>query len=66
MTTEHTNLPQFLTSGEVAKLFRVDPSTLSRWRKAGKGPKPTQITAKTVRYRRDEVLKYLEEHDSQD
>ena len=27
---------QLLTSGEVARLFRVDPKTVSRWAAAGK------------------------------
>ncbi len=47
-----------LTPAEVAKLFRVDPKTVTRWAKAGK------LTAiRTLgghrRYRKSEVLELL-------
>lgn len=55
-----------LTSGEVAKIFRVDPKTVTRWVKAGRVPdtdeRPSvirtpgghvRIRAKTVRMIRD-------------
>lgn len=31
-----TGIDRLLTPGEVAKLFRVDPKTVSRWASAGK------------------------------
>jgi len=30
--------PKFLTAGEVAAMWRVDPKTVSRWAQAGKFP----------------------------
>lgn len=30
--------PELMTPGEVAKLFRVDPKTVTRWANAGKIP----------------------------
>lgn len=50
-----------LTPSEVAKIFRVDPKTVTRWAKAGK------LTAiRTLgghrRYRKSEVLSLLEKN----
>lgn len=33
-----TSLPALLTPGEVARLFRVDPKTVTRWADTGKLP----------------------------
>ena len=35
------SVERLLTPGEVAKLFRVDPKTVSRWAAAGKLPSIT-------------------------
>jgi len=49
-----------LTPAEVAKMFRVDPKTVTRWAKAGK---LTAIRIRTLgghrRYRRSEVQALL-------
>jgi excisionase family DNA binding protein len=35
--SDHTSTPRvLLTPGEVARLFRVDPKTVTRWAKQGK------------------------------
>lgn len=36
MTTRITDAETLLTPAEVAKIFRVDPKTVTRWAKAGK------------------------------
>ena len=36
MGGDRTGLHDLLTPGEVAKMFRVDPKTVTRWGKAGK------------------------------
>ena len=50
--------PELLTTREVAKLLRVNASTVYRWRQDGilRGIK----VGKTVRFRRAEVLALLE------
>jgi len=59
MSINRSNEPEvLLTPAEVAKLFRVDPKTVTRWAKAGK------LTAiRTLgghrRYRRSEVESLL-------
>jgi excisionase family DNA binding protein len=47
--------PRLLTPTEVAALFRVDPKTVGRWRKAGR-LKPAFPYAHRPRYREDQVL----------
>ena len=49
-----------LTPAEVAKLFRVDPKTVTRWAKAGK-INPIRTLGGHRRYRKSEVLKLLEQ-----
>ena len=39
------DLPQMLKSNEVAELLGVTPSTLSRWRSVGVGPRVYWLTA---------------------
>ncbi|MBB2987873.1 BldC family transcriptional regulator [Terracoccus luteus] len=36
MTREPIDAPRLLTPGEVARIFRVDPKTVSRWAKEGR------------------------------
>ena len=36
LMAENTSSDELLTPSEVAKLFRVDPKTVTRWAKAGK------------------------------
>ena len=48
-----------LTPAEVAKLFRVDPKTVTRWAKAGKLSSIRTLGGHR-RYRADEVKRFLE------
>lgn len=52
--------PRLLTPTEVAALFRVDPKTVGRWRRAGKLTSVTETLGGRPRYREDEVHALLE------
>ena len=52
-------LPVLMTTTEVAALLRVDPSTLSKWRSCGEGPRATWLTPSTPRYARSDVVAWL-------
>lgn len=54
-----TGLPQLLTTAEVARSLRVSPSTLSRWRAQGIGPKVVWLARGVPRYVRDDVDAWL-------
>jgi len=49
----HTE-PPLVSTGEVARLFRVDPNTVRRWSKAGKLT-PVITPGGQRRYQQDEV-----------
>jgi hypothetical protein len=53
-------LPLLLTTTEVARAIHVDASTLSRWRAAGRGPRALWLGPGTPRYRREDVVAWLE------
>lgn len=48
-----------MTPGEVAKLFRVDPKTVTRWAAAGK-LRHTRTPGGHVRFYRDEIMEMVE------
>ena len=50
---------ELLTPSEVAKLFRVDPKTVTRWAKAGKLSSIRTLGGHR-RYRADEVRRLLD------
>lgn len=58
--TSPTGLPRMLNTTEVAKALGVDPSTLSRWRSRGVGPRVYWLAPSSPRYREDDVLEWLE------
>lgn len=51
--------PQLLTPREVARWLRVQEQTLAIWRSQGVGPKYYKVPA--VRYKRCDVLEWLEQ-----
>ncbi|HVL98913.1 MAG TPA: BldC family transcriptional regulator [Egibacteraceae bacterium] len=51
---------ELLTPAEVAKLFRVDPKTVTRWAKAGKLSSIRTLGGHR-RYRAEEVYRLLRE-----
>lgn len=58
-TTERRADDELLTPSEVAKLFRVDPKTVTRWAKAGKLSSIRTLGGHR-RYRADEVHDLLD------
>jgi predicted DNA-binding transcriptional regulator AlpA len=52
---------EFLTTEEVATWLKVAPSTVCRWRLAGKGPRVVWLSPSLPRYRRDDVVVWLDQ-----
>ena len=61
---EHT-LEVLLTQDDVAKIWKVCPKTVYRRRLAGDIPY-VQISPRSIRYRIEDVLRYIEEHQRQE
>jgi excisionase family DNA binding protein len=63
MTTEHTDQDQLLTVEETAALLKVSTETLKEWRLAGEGegPKFMRLGHRTMRYRRSDIAKWMDE-----
>ena len=60
MTNE---LPEYLTLMQVSKLLKVHPNTLRNWDKNGQ-LKATRIGLRKIRrYKKEDVLKYLDKGD---
>lgn len=59
-TNEADRLPEFLTTREVAEALQVAPSTVCRWRAAGLGPRVFWVASASPRYKRADVLAWLE------
>jgi len=55
-----TALPALLTPAEAADLLRTTPATLSVWRCTRRVPLPWIKRGRSLLYRRDDVLKYLD------
>lgn len=55
------NTAELLTPGEVARLFGVDPKTVTRWAAAGK-LSPLRTLGGHRRYRSSEVYGLLDDH----
>jgi excisionase family DNA binding protein len=55
-----TPIPEYLTTGEVAELFRVDDSTVARWAELGKIPS-TRTPGGRRRYPKDAIVALLVE-----
>ncbi|GIJ25479.1 hypothetical protein Vqi01_06410 [Micromonospora qiuiae] len=54
-------MPEYMTTEEVAELFRTSPETVRYWRHVGKGPKSFKAGGRRVLYDRAEVLAYVAE-----
>lgn len=53
-------LPELMTRREVAGLLRVSQACLCRWARAGDGPRCLWLSPTVPRYRREDVLAFLE------
>jgi len=51
---------EYLTTEEVATWLRVAPSTVCRWRLAGRGPRVTWLSPALPRYRKADVIAWLQ------
>ena len=49
-----------LATDEAARIIRVGPRTLEKWRLFGKGPRYEKVGTKLVRYRYGDLLTWLE------
>lgn len=58
-TSTSVDIPELLTTAELAALLRIDRSTLSRWRTSGTGPRVTWLTPSTPRYQREDIVVWL-------
>ncbi len=56
------NPPEVMTPQEAAAFLGVTDETLFRWRKDGFGPAYSQPNSRIVRYLRDDLISWLEEH----
>ncbi|MBO9553210.1 helix-turn-helix domain-containing protein [Cellulomonas sp.] len=52
-------MDEYLTTGEVARWLRVAPSTVCRWRLAGKGPRVTWLSPSLPRYKKADLIAWL-------
>jgi predicted DNA-binding transcriptional regulator AlpA len=55
-----SGLPMLMKTAEVAAALGVDPSTLSRWRSQGVGPRVYWLGKSSPRYREEDVREWLE------
>ena len=59
VTTERS-LPELLTLGDLAELLRLNRRTIQRMASGGKLPKPIRLSARCTRWRREEIVEWLE------
>lgn len=54
--------PILMTTKECAAFMSVTEETLFRWRKDGFGPPYSQPNVRVIRYNRDDVVAWMQEH----
>lgn len=60
--TDRPKSPQLLlTAREAAALCAIGERTLWRWSRSGVSPAPVKIGGAAVRYRREELLEWIQE-----
>ncbi|WP_019632775.1 helix-turn-helix domain-containing protein [Actinomadura atramentaria] len=59
MRPDLSNVPELLTTGEVARLFRVSPQTVVRWARTGQIPVVELPGGRVLRYPAVEVRRLL-------
>ena len=60
----HTAFPKYLTPKEVAEILRVRVVTLAVWRCTKRYPLPYTKVGNAVRYRADDVQKFLQKYEA--
>ena len=58
---QQLDMPVYLTTAELAKVTKVNRSTLCRWRQRGEGPRVTWLSSTCPRYRWEDVAEWLRE-----
>ena len=61
--TNRTDATELLTDIDVAGALKMSRQTLANWRSAGRGPRFIKIGDRSVRYRRTDIEKWIEEQD---
>ncbi len=59
-TADNAGLPKMLNSTQVAQALGVNPSTLSRWRAQGIGPRVYWLAKSCPRYLEEDVIDWLD------
>jgi excisionase family DNA binding protein len=59
-TASGDNLMDLLTVDQASELIGISVETLNQWRSRKKGPDYLKIEGRLVRYRREDLIKYLE------
>jgi predicted DNA-binding transcriptional regulator AlpA len=54
--------PKLMKISEVAEFMGVTEAVIYEWRRMGEGPPFLHITARTVRYDRDDVIEWARSH----
>lgn len=50
---------KLLDDNDLAVICKVQPSTVKRWRRKGRGPKVTWLSQNSPRYQQDDVESWL-------
>lgn len=54
--------PKLMKTADAAEFLGVGPDIMFEWRKAGEGPPFLHITARTLRYDRDDLIAWAKTH----
>lgn len=54
------DLPALLTTDEAAVCLSVSPKTLAYWRSTGDGPIFAKLGVRSIRYRREDLIAYVD------
>lgn len=54
------NEQDYLSEPKAARIGAISPHTLRKWRQTGDGPPFIRVSARCIRYRRDDFLHWLE------
>jgi len=58
-TSPSSSLRRLLTPAEAADVLGLSPRTLETHRQRGKGPPYVRVTARTIRYRSEDVERFI-------
>jgi predicted DNA-binding transcriptional regulator AlpA len=61
MTSRSTPAPYLLVEKEAAEILGFSTRTLQKWRSDGGGPKFVHVSKRAIRYRQEDLLRWIEE-----